>query len=51
MFPAIFMTILIWGYGIYKYTALYAENQKLRDENETLTNEIHDLKFTPREIK
>ncbi len=47
MYSVIVMTIIGWGYSVYKYTLLYAENQKLREENEALVNELHDLKFTP----
>ena len=50
MFPAIFMLVLVGGYGVIKYTALYRENQKLRDENDAMAKELHRIKFIPREL-
>lgn len=51
MFPAIFMLVLVGGYGVIKYAALYRENQKLREENVAMAEELHNIKFVPRELK
>ncbi len=51
MFPAIFMLVLVGGYGVIKYAALYRENQTLRTENARMEKELHDIKFVPRELK
>ncbi len=50
MFPAIFMLVLVGGFGTYQYMKLYRENQKLRTENESMAKELHKIKFVPREL-
>ncbi len=51
MFPAIFMLLLVGGFGIYQYMKLYRENQTLRAENVRMERELHKIKFIPRELK
>jgi len=51
MFPAIFMTILVGGFGIYKYVTLYKETVILRDENAKMKDELFALKFVPRDYE
>ena len=51
MFPAIFMMVLVGGFGVFKYVMLYRENQKLVAENKSMASELHNIKFIPREFK
>jgi cell shape-determining protein MreC len=50
MFPAIFMLVLVGGFGLFKYVMLYRENQTLREENARMEKELHNIKFVPREL-
>jgi len=50
MFPAIFMLVLVGGFGLFKYVTLYRDNQNLRMENEKMAAELHRIRFVPREL-
>lgn len=51
MFPAIFMTILIGGFGVFKYVTLYRENVILRAENDKMKAELFDFKYVARSVQ
>jgi hypothetical protein len=48
MVPAIFMVILVGGFGVYQHVMLYRENQKLRTENDAMKTELFNFKYVPR---
>ena len=48
MFPAIFMLVLVGGFGLFKYVMLYRENQTLRTENGKMKDELFEFKYVPR---
>jgi DNA recombination-dependent growth factor C len=48
MFPAIFMLVLVGGFGVFKYVMLYRANQNLRIENSKLQDELFEFKYVPR---